>query len=211
MVQKSLCAAICALMLGVVDVAGAKVLEPFSYPSTLLDTPATLTQPPALFARLGKPMFELDVTPFVEAANFLHATRYREGHGDFERDFFCVAGTENDQPILGWVIASGTSTVSEIQLTRVRDASQIPPYCAKLTEQQLPVRLGPVGIGMSIHTVDELLGPASHVDTNGWHFWFSQRFLRNQRGLQELELNWLGLHFTNSHVDQAFISLVKNP
>jgi hypothetical protein len=42
-------------------------------------------------------------------------------------------------------------------------------------------------------------------------YWFSQRFLRNARNLQELELNWLSVHFDEQGlVDKAFISQVTN-
>ena len=59
--------------------------------------------------------------------------------------------------------------------------------------------------------VNELLGRASYKDEAGWHYWFSQRFLRNKRGLQELELNWLAVHYDDDGlVDKTFSSQVTN-
>ena len=87
----------------------------------------------------------------------------------------------------------------------------MPEYFRRLPPERLPIQLGKVGLGMTQSEVQELLGPASSQDDNGWHYWFSQRFLRNDRGLQELELNWLAVRFDDQGlVSQAFISQVTN-
>ena len=57
----------------------------------------------------------------------------------------------------------------------------------------------------------EAVGIPSYNDGFGWQFWFSQRFLKNARGLQELELDWLGVEFQNGRAVRGFASLVKNP
>lgn len=77
--------------------------------------------------------------------------------------------------------------------------------------ERLPFRLGKVGLGMSKKMVVAAIGKPSYESPDGWTYWFSQRWLRNARNLQELELNWLALKFENGRVEQAFNSLVKNP
>lgn len=183
---------------------------PFAYPSSLLEAPATLTEPPADFVRLGKPKIVLEVTTLEEAAAFTGAPRIRDGRGDFARDIACLAGTEASRPVRVWMIASDTVHVTEVQLEWAE--SDTPPvFCRKLAPERLPVRLGPVGLGMTEKEVLELAGKPSYRDAQGWSYWFSQRFLRNARNLQELELNWLAVRFEKGRVAQAFISLVKNP
>ena len=53
--------------------------EPFAYPTGLLDASATLTEPVGRFARLGKPVIELEVSKLVDAAALTDAVRLREG------------------------------------------------------------------------------------------------------------------------------------
>lgn len=182
---------------------------PFGYPATLLDTPATLSEPPADFLRMGKPKIELWNTTLAEAAEFTGATRLREGRGVFARDYMCLSGTEAGQPVLAWIISSDTKNVTEVQLEK--PAGDIPGFCKPLPIEMLPLRLGKIGLGMSAKTVEKLVGPASYQDGEGWKYWFSQRWLRNARNLQELELNWLAVLFKDGKAEKAFISLVKNP
>lgn len=182
---------------------------PFGYPASLLDAPATLTEPPADFLRLGKPKIELWNTTLAEAAEFTGATRLREGRGPFARDYMCLAGTENGEPVLAWIISSDTKNVTEVQLEHPE--GEIPAFCKKLPSERLPLRLGKIGLSMSEKEIAKLVGPISYKDGKGWHYWFSQRWLRNARNLQELELNWLAVFFKNGKAEKAFISLVKNP
>lgn len=189
------------------------------YPASLLEAPATLEVPPADFVRLGKPVVRLGVTTLEEAATLTNGTRLREGRGVFARDVMCLSGTEDGRPVLAWLIASDTSHVSEVQLYWGDEAAEsepggakVPRICRKLPAQRLPVRLGKIGLGMSKKDVTALVGAPSHVAEDGWHYWFSQRFLRNERNLQELELNWLAVRFdAEGRAERAFISLVKNP
>ncbi len=184
--------------------------SPFPYPASLLDAPATLSDPPGGFLRLGKPLIALDVTTLQDAAAFTGATRLREGRGDFARDYMCLAGTEGGRPLVAWVIASGGERVSEVQL-EWRKKEAIPGFCKAMPAARLPFRLGKVGLGMTKAQTAELLGRASLESRDGWSYWFSQRWLRNARNLQELELNWLAVHFSDGVADRAFISLVRNP
>lgn len=200
-----------ACVLGLLSAACASAQNlPFAYPSSLLEAPATLTEPPADFVRLGKPKIVLDVTTLEEAAAFTGAPRIRDGHGDFARDYACLSGTEAGRPVRVWMIASDTVHVTEVQLEWADDDTP-PVSCRKLPPERLPVRLGPVGLGMTEKEVLELAGKPSHRDARGWSYWFSQRFLRNTCNLQELELNWLAVRFEKGRAVQAFISLVKNP
>lgn len=182
---------------------------PFGYPAALLDAPATLVTPPADFLRLGKPKIELWNTTLGEAAEFTGATRLREGRGPFARDYMCLSGTENGKPVLAWIISSDTKTVTEVQLEHPK--GEIPAFCKALPMERLPMRLGKIGLGMTEKEVEKLVGPASYKDAEGWRYWFSQRWLRNARNLQELELNWLAVFFKEGKAQKAFISLVKNP
>ena len=200
-----------ACVLGLLSAACASAQNlPFAYPSSLLEAPATLTEPPADFVRLGKPKIALDATTLEEAAAFTGAPRIRDGHGDLARDYACLSGTEAGRPVRVWMIASDTVHVTEVQLEWADDDTP-PVSCRKLPPERLPVRLGPVGLGMTEKEVLELAGKPSHRDARGWSYWFSQRFLRNARNLQELELNWLAVRFEKGRAVQAFISLVKNP
>ena len=182
---------------------------PFGYPASLLDAPATLDEPAANFLRLGKPKIELWNTPMEAAAAFTGATRLREGRGYFARDYMCLSGTEGGKPVLAWVISSDTKNVTEVQLEYAPD--ETPGFCKKMTAEHLPLRLGKVGLGMTKADVLKTVGPASYADGAGWHYWFSQQYLRNSRNLQELELTWLAVFIQKGRVEKAFISLVKNP
>ncbi len=184
---------------------------PFVYPASLLDAPATLAEPPANFLRAGKPVVALDVTTLQAAADFFGATSLREGSGDFSRDYMCLDGTENGRPVRAWLIASGGERVSEAQLVSISPEEQKIGRCSRLRVEMLPLRLGKIGIGMTKKLVLEFAGNPSDEDSDGWSYWFSQRWLRNERNLQELELNWLAVKFKGGVVERAFISLVKNP
>lgn len=186
-------------------------VAPMAYPTSLLEVPATLAEPPADFLRLGKPIVRLEVSSLEDVARLTNATRLREGHGVFSRDVMCLSGTEQGKPVIAWLVASDTEHVSEVQLLRQPPETTIPQVCRALPAELLPFRLGRIGIGMTPEEVEELVGPPSRVADDGWHYWFSQRFLRNARNLQELELNWLAVRYKHGCVDKAFISLVKNP
>ena len=166
---------------------------PFGYPSTALNAPATLAEPPAAYVQIGRERLQL-----------------REGTGLFERDYACFEGTESGKPILLWLISSDLKTVTEAQIERVT-SERIPAHCGKLVGTDLPVRLGRVGLDMTPKQSAEAVGIPSYNDGFGWQFWFSQRFLKNARGLQELELDWLGVEFQNGRAVRGFASLVKNP
>ena len=172
---------------------------PFGYPSTALNAPATLAE------RLQLGEAELET-----AALRWGAARLREGTGLFERDYACFEGTESGKPILLWLISSDLKTVTEAQIERVT-SERIPAHCGKLVGTDLPVRLGRVGLDMTPKQSAEAVGIPSYNDGFGWQFWFSQRFLKNARGLQELELDWLGVEFQNGRAVRGFASLVKNP
>lgn len=184
--------------------------RPFAYPAGLLDAPATLTQPVGDFARLGKPKVQLEVTPLEAVSVITGAPRLREGKNVFSRDILCVHGTENERPMIAWFISSDNKNVTEVQMNWV-DKDKIPGFCRPLPKKLMPVRLGKIGLGMTRAEALEALGKPSRTDNAGWSYWFSQRFLRNQRGLQELELNWLALRFDkNDRIERAFISQVTN-
>ena len=184
--------------------------EPFAYPTGLLDASATLTEPVGRFARLGKPVIELDVSKLADAAALTDAARLREGHGAFSRDMIWLTGTENGKPLRVWLIATGSERSTEVQIERAPE-SGAPKICRRLPAELLPVRLGRIGLGMTRDETDELLGPASHEDRAGWRYWFCQQQLRSERGLQSLRLNWLAVRFDEAgKVVQAFISQVTN-
>ena len=162
---------------------------PFAFPNKLLDVPATLKSPVGQHVYIGRP---------------------RDGQGVFARDVMCVTGTEGTKPVIVWFISSDNKTVTETQVEWLNDRV-VPPTCRALPAENLPVRLGKVGLGMTGDEVQELIGDPSLSDEDGWKYWFSQRFLRNQRNLQELELNWLAVHFDQEgRVDKAFVAQVTN-
>ena len=161
-----------------------KITGPFAYPTGLLDAPATLTTPLGRDARIGKPRIVLESTRLEDLAAMTGATRLSEGDGVFRRDTLCLTGTTHGKPMIVWFIATDSDFVTEAQLEWAG-------------ERTVPV--------------NELLGRASYKDEAGWHYWFSQRFLRNKRGLQELELNWLAVHYDDDGlVDKTFSSQVTN-
>ena len=188
----------------------ADVAGPFSYPSGLLYAPATLTQPAGDYAQIGMNRIFLEDTTLYDLASLTGATRLREGAGDFKRDTLCVCGTENGRPLIAWFIATDSDKVTEVQVEWLND-NDAPEYCRKLEANRLPVRLGRIGLGMTKKDVAQYIGEASYEDDAGWQYWFSQRFMRNEKNLQELELNWLALRFdANGRVERAFISQVTN-
>lgn len=216
--QRSVAGLAAALGLGYAGELLAEPPLPMAYPGSLLEAPATLEEPPADFVRLGKPVVRLDVTTLEEAAVLTNGTRFREGRGVFARDIMCLSGTEDGRPVLAWLIASDTVRVSEVQLFWGDEpdegvpGGEAPRVCRRLAPEHLPIRLGKIGLGMTKKDVWEFVGAPSHVAEDGWHYWFSQRFLRNARNLQELELNWLAVRFDDEgRAERAFISLVKNP
>ena len=160
-----------------------KITGPFAYPTGLLDAPATLTTPLGRDARIGKPRIVLESTRLEDLAAMTGATRLSEGDGVF---------------------------LTEAQLEWAGERT-VPEICRRLDAEHLPVQIGRIGLGMESALVNELLGRASYKDEAGWHYWFSQRFLRNKRGLQELELNWLAVHYDDDGlVDKTFSSQVTN-
>ncbi len=191
--------------------AGAETASPFGYPSTTLDAPATFTEPVGEFVRFGREPFFLGSAGLRDAAERFHAARLREGAGYFERDFACFAGTEGGRPMIVWLIATASSEITEAQIEWVKDEREVPRTCGRLEARNLPVRLGLAGLGMTEKEVAEHIGKPSHEDGFGWKFWFSQRFLKNARGLEELELNWVGLKFKDGRVDRGFASFTRNP
>lgn len=102
-----------------------------------------------------------------------------------------------------WLIATASSEITEAQIEWVKDEREVPRTCGRLEARNLPVRLGLTGLGMTEKEVAEHIGKPSHEDGFGWKFWFSQRFLKNARGLEELELNWVGLKFKDGRVDRG--------
>lgn len=187
-----------------------EITGPFAYPTGLLDAPATLTTPLGQDARIGKPRIVLESTKLKDLAEMTGATRLSEGEGDFRRDTICLTGTSHGKPMLAWFIATDSSFVTEVQLEWAGDRD-VPEFCRRLDARHMPVQIGRIGLGMESALVNELLGRASHTDEAGWHYWFSQRFLRNKRGLQELELNWLAVHYDDEgRVDKTFSSQVTN-
>lgn len=114
------------------------------------------------------------------------------------------------KPMIVWFIATDSDFVTEAQLEWAGERT-VPEICRRLDAEHLPVQIGRIGLGMESALVNELLGRASYKDEAGWHYWFSQRFLRNKRGLQELELNWLAVHYDDDGlVDKTFSSQVTN-
>ena len=207
---QSVAAVMLSLSMTSMPALSADVAGPFSYPAGLLYAPATLTQPVGDYAQIGMNRVFLEDTTLYDLASLTGATRLREGTGDFKRDTLCLSGTENGRPLIAWFIATDTDKVTEVQTEWVGE-NDVPEYCRPLEANRLPVRLGRIGLGMSEKEVAELIGPSSYVDNAGWHYWFSQRFMRNEKNLQELELNWLALRFDEkARVERAFISQVTN-
>ena len=153
---------------------------PAGYPATLMDAPATLSEPPAAFVRLGKPVVALEKTELEDVLRL-------------------------------WLIATDGPRVSEAQLEWLPEKAAPDPVCRSLPPQLLPVRLGKVGLGMTQIDLRKLLGTPSLVAADGWHYWFSQRFLRDDRHFQILELNWLGVRFEDNRAVRVFSSQVTNP
>lgn len=185
--------------------------EPFGYPSALLDAPATLAEPAGGFVQLGRDRLELGEARLGEAAERRHIAMLREGSGVFARDYACLTGTEGGRELIVWLIATGSEALTEAQVEWVAEGEETPRSCARLPITDLPVRLGKIGLGMTEKDVTDLIGKPSYAEGSGWKFWFSQRFLKNARGLQELELNWLGIRFEKGRAARAFASLVRNP
>ena len=206
----SVAAIILPMALTSVQAQAAETAGPFSYPAGLLDAPATLTQPAGDYAQIGINRIFLEDTTLFDLASLTGATRLREGDGDFKRDTLCLCGTENGRPLITWFVATDSDKVTEVQLEWLEDRDS-PEYCQQLETTRLPVRLGRIGLGMNEKEVHQHLGEASYIDNAGWHYWFGQRFMRNERNLQELELNWLAIRFDKTgRVERAFISQVTN-
>ncbi len=192
--------------------AAASALEPFAYPASLLDAPATLSSPRGMELRIGRDAFELFATPLALVGERTGALQLREGRGAFARDYLCLGGTEAGRAMRVWAVSSESGRLTEAQVEYAEDSdADGASVCRPLPARSLPIRLGKIGLGMTVDEVDGFVGKPSYTAADGWSYWFSQRWLRNARGLQELELNWLAAHFTAGRVDRAFISLVKNP
>ena len=106
------------------------------------------------------------------------------------------------------MIATDGAAVSEAQLEWAERPDEA---CAKLPAPLLPVRLGPVGLAMGEKELQAFEGEPSHTTENGWRFWFGQRWLRDARNFQKLELNWLGARVEDGRVVRLFASQVTNP
>lgn len=184
---------------------------PAGYPATLMDAPATLSEPPAAFVRLGKPVVALEKTELEDVVRLTGGMHLSEGRGIFRRETLCLTGTEGGRPLRLWLIATDGPRVSEAQLEWLPEKAAPDPVCRSLPPQLLPVRLGKVGLGMTQIDLRKLLGTPSLVAADGWHYWFSQRFLRDDRHFQILELNWLGVRFEDNRAVRVFSSQVTNP
>lgn len=185
---------------------------PFEYPSSLLESQATYTEPAGGFVRLGKPVIVLGLTTLEEAARYTGASRLRDGAGVFARDYMCLESMENGVRYLTWLVSSDTKHVTEVQIERITKEDQIPGYCSVLRKELQPVRIGKFGMPMKPAEVRRYVGEPSSSASDGWNYWFSQRFLRNSKNLQELELNWLAVQFDSDGAAlRAFASTVKNP
>ena len=124
----------------------------------------------------------------------------------------CLESREDGVRYLTWLVSSDTKHVTEVQIERITNEDQIPGYCRALKKELQPVRLGKFGMPMKSSDVRRYVGDPSSSASDGWSYWFSQRFLRNSRNLQELELNWLAVQFDSDGAAlRAFASTVKNP
>lgn len=186
----------------------ATAAGPQPYPGALMDTPATKTTPPAAFVRLGKPVVAFEHTTMADVVALTGAKPVTEGRGMFRRDYVCLAGSENGRPMRLWLIATDGAAISEAQLEW---ADTPEAACTPLPKALLPVRLGKVGLGMTEKDLRGFQGAPSHTVENGWRFWFGQRWLRDERNFQKLELNWLGARVKRGRVDRLFASQVTNP
>lgn len=185
---------------------------PANYPNSLLEAPATLTEPPAPYVRIGLPQIKLEKTTLSDVANRTGGILVAEGRGLFRRNLLCLTGTENGRPMRLWLIATDSDRVSEAQLEWIPEGEEASRACKALPPKSLPIRLGKVGLGMTQKEVLDFAGPPSMKADDGWHYWFSQRFLHNARGWQELELNWLGVLFDkDGRAVRLFNSQVTNP
>ncbi len=208
----TLSVAVATSMITMNDALAARHNEaaPFAYPNRLLDAPATLSTPLGAETFLGKPRVLLEHTTLQALTDLTGAARMRDGRGEFARDIVCMTGTENGKPMIGWFISSDNKTITEVQLEWLGTRTA-PAVCKALPSEMLPIRFGKVGLGMLEADVLEALGKPSLSDEDGWRFWFSQRFLRNARNLQELELNWIAVHLdADGRVDKSFTAQVTN-
>lgn len=210
--RKSAFIALCAPILtlaSVVQAQGQTSVGPFNYPASALEVPATLAQPPALDVHIADAVLRVGTDDLTQVAKKLGARVFEEGTGDYARAHVCLAGRmeENRMPVM-WLVATGSTTISEAQLEWRRRA---PKVCTQLPES-VTMRLGKAQLQLDEKTALERLGKPSHRDGFGWSFWLSQQFTKNARGLEGLELDWLGLHFDDTgRVDKLFTSFVRNP
>lgn len=188
----------------------APAAEPFGYPASAIEAPATLADPPAALVHIGAESVRLGVT-LLDAVAAPRGARIRhEGEGDFARDWACLTGGDRSRPFVLWLIATGSPRISEAQLER-RAEGAVPAFCGRIGEAEDAVRFGAASLGMSLDEADARLGAASHEDGFGWRFWLSQQFVKNSRGLEGLELNWLGARFRDGRAERLFTSFVRNP
>lgn len=188
---------------------GAAPAAPFSYPASALVVPATLAEPPALVVHAGGMELHVGADGLVRAAGRLGVVPVREGTGDYARSHACAAVVPSrGRAAVLWLIATGGDVITEAQLEWRPEA---PAVCARLPEGTV-LRLGRAELGMDAEEALERLGTPSHEDAFGWRFWLSQQFTKNARGLEGLELDWLGLHQDGTgRVDRLFTSFVRNP
>lgn len=210
--RKSAFIALCAPILtltGVVQAQGQTSVGPFNYPASALEVPATLAQPPALNVHVADTVLRVGSDDLTQVAPKLGARVFEEGTGDYARSHACLVGSpvNNRTPVM-WLIATGSPTLSEVQLEWRKKA---PKACAQLPDGAT-LRLGKAELGIDEKRALEQLGKPSHRDGFGWNFWLSQQFTKNARGLEGLELDWLGVHFDDAgRVDKLFTSFVRNP
>ena len=185
---------ILALFSGAASAAGG----PAGYPATLMDAPATLTEPPAPFVRLGKPVVMLEKTTLEDVV--LHTGGMRLSPRDL-----VPCGHRRRTPHASLAHRNRRSA-------RFRSAARMDGRGRK-TRLRLPAafaRTSSRAARQSGARHEE--GRRSRAPRpRGWHYWFSQRFLRNERHFQMLELNWLGVRFEDGRAVRLFSSQVTNP
>ena len=182
--------------------AAAPAEEPFSYPGSLLAARSTYTVSPATPVVLGNTEVVLEQSRLMDVAAITSAPVYSEGSGENARRWLCVQANNGKRPLKLWFIASGQDTVTEAQMQP--GSFQTPKACGSLSPHFEPVYLSGIASGMTIRAVSNEIGPASHKDANGWHFWVSLRSYTYNK-TRYTEYVWVGAHADKKGViDNAF-------
>ncbi len=177
---------------------------PFAYPSSALLARPTYTVSPATPVKLGGTLVVLERSLLSDVAQITKAPIQTDQQDGMQRQWICVLGEHDHQPIRLWFISSADGKVTEAQM-QVGSFEAQQQFCGRLPLHFHPVSLSLISIGDYVGAVEQTIGPASLKD-EGWNYWVSRRQY-DFDGKIQTEFVWVGAHVgPDGRIERVFSS-----